>query len=297
MENLKQQIWDAFPDTLRVMSEAMTIRDPHVPKPLECLEQIFEFYQKKQNLRPHNGSYQIVECVPSFTKKYLQRSGNTFLQTFIKNYKASQKFQETTDISWKEFIGLDFSKVIFSWFDYTDNPSSPFNRYSWNWNFVTETGLKVQFALIYYPGIGIKYRFNVTDYQCSVKSKDALWFFETIERITNFEIRAPSRFRAIGPVSCMIHDDSFIHNIIEEYLCKLQNEQKHQGKKKVLQRPPPANPGFVEPSAPQQTTRQKLLQRRAKLEAFLDNVQNYQFTNPQRIRQLEKQLQQLRKLV
>ena len=60
------------------------------------------------------------------------------------------------------------------------------------------------------------------------------------------------------------------------------------------------NQGFVEPSAPMvpiPQTRQKLLQRRAKLQRFLDNVQNYQFTNPQRIRQLEKQLQQLRKLM
>jgi hypothetical protein len=143
------------------------------------------------------------------------------------------------------------------------------------------------------------------DYQCSVESKDALWFFETIERITNFEMRYPSRY----PIPFMgadsfgktcILNDGFIHKIMEEYLCKLQNEQKEHGKKKVLQRPPPVNPDFVKPSAPMvpiQQTRQKLLQRRAKLERFLDNVQNYEFTNPQRIRQLEKQLQQLRKLM
>jgi len=75
--------------------------------------------------------------------------------------------------------------------------------------------------------------------------------------------------------------------------------EKPPQQSKKIQKTPPINPGYiVQPSAPPlpAPTRQKLLQRRAKLERFLDNVENYEFTNPQRIRQLEKQLQQLRKL-
>lgn len=75
--------------------------------------------------------------------------------------------------------------------------------------------------------------------------------------------------------------------------------EKPPQQSKKIQKTPPINPGYiVQPSAPPlpAPTRQKLLQRRAKLERFLDNVENYEFTNPQRIRQLEKQLQELRKL-
>lgn len=84
-----------------------------------------------------------------------------------------------------------------------------------------------------------------------------------------------------------------LYSIIAKTTMKTPHNQS-----KKIQRLPPMNPGYIMPSAPPLPVpqRQKSLQRRAKLERFLDNADNYEFTNPQRIRQLEKQLQQLRKL-